>query len=671
LFGASAPHWAWVRVSLLVFAAYYLGARLGLALTFSPLPISVLWPPNAILFATLLLLPTRLWPLVAVAALPAHLVSELQGGIPVAMVLCWYVSNLTEALVGAGAVRLLLGEAPPFHSLRGVMLFVLAAAFAAVVSSFLDAAFVQMNHWGMAGYWELWSSRLFANLTADLVVVPAILTAARLDLAAVRRASAATLLEAAAVAAGLAIVTIFVLDSRFARDLPPALLCLPLPFLLWAACRFGPAGAAASLSFVSLVAIVGAGQGLGVFGTRLPLENAHSVQVFVLCLGPTLLGLAAAIHERRGNDEWLRLSDKRFELVLQATRDAVYDRDLATGAMWWSHGGPGHFGYSRRDDLHHFESVAEAIHPEDRDRVLALQREAAAGAQAHWEAEFRLRRGDGHYVHVQEQGFLVRDSSGRAVRMIGAVADVTERHDMEELSHRLSHASRLTAMGELTASIAHEINQPMSAILANVDAAEMLLDAGRLDSGELRAILGDIRDDDLRAAEVIRHIRGLATKRVAEAEVFDATMLLASALRLVAPIARRRGVEVRGDFEAMPPVRGDRIHLQQVVLNLLFNAMDAMEDAAAESRRVDVVARAGTPGMAEIAIVDRGHGIPAGWEEKIFDRFYTTKLDGLGLGLSIARSLVVANGGRIWAQSSASGATLRFTIPFAPAAAAP
>lgn len=655
-----------LRVGLCVFAAYYLGARLGLALTFQPLPISVLWPPNAILFAALLLVPYRMWPVVAAAALPAHLISELQGGIPLAMVVCWYVSNMTEAAIGAFAVRWLVGAANPLATMRGVLLFVLASIVSAMLSSFLDAAFVRLNGWGTSRYWDVWSSRLFSNITADLVIVPAILSLAAWRPGKNGADGAWRLGEAAALAAALVAVSLFALHSHFALGMPPALVCLPLPLMLWAACRFGPPGAATSISFVALVGIVGAGQGLGAFGMREPLENAHSVQLFFLCIAPTLLVLAAAVHERRHGVDTLRLSDRRFELMLEATREAVYDRDLASGAMWWSRGGPARFGYSRREDLVEYASLVGAMHEEDRPAALEAQRSAVATGGQNWEAEYRLRRGDGRYAHVQEQGFVVRDAAGNPQRMIGTLADVTERHDAEELSHRLAHASRLTAMGELTASIAHEINQPMSAILSNVDAAEMLLDAGRLDPDELREILNDIRSDDLRAAEVIRHMRGLANKGQADSEVFDAADFIAAVLRLASTAARRRGVALEWDCGTLPPVRGDRIHLQQVLLNLVFNAMDAMVDLPPEKRRISISAWASGGGMIEVSVRDHGHGFPQGWEEKIFERFYTTKRDGLGLGLPIARSLVQAHGGRIWAENVADGgADFRFTVPAA------
>jgi signal transduction histidine kinase len=265
---------------------------------------------------------------------------------------------------------------------------------------------------------------------------------------------------------------------------------------------------------------------------------------------------------------------------------------------------------------------------------------------------------------VHEQGYIVRDSYGVAQQMIGALTDITERSESDDLSHRLAHAARLTAVGELAASIAHDINQPISAILSNVDAAEMLLDSADIDHAELRLILQDIRSDDLRASEVIRHIRGLANKRETEFEAFDANHLLSAVMRLVAPIARRRGMNVSAEYGELPLVRGDRIHVQQVLLNLMFNGMDAMNAAPKEMRSLCVATVVRGKDRIEIMVTDHGHGIPAGHFEKIFESFFTTKREGMGLGLSIARSLVQAHGGRIWAENNpAGGATFHFTLP--------
>jgi len=207
----------------------------------------------------------------------------------------------------------------------------------------------------------------------------------------------------------------------------------------------------------------------------------------------------------------------------------------------------------------------------------------------------------------------------------------------------------------------------MSAILSNVDAAEMLLDRGNDPDGELRQILRDIRSDDLRASEVIRHIRNLANKGETDRDTFRINGLIEAVLRLVAPIAERRRVEVSAEFAQVPLVHGDRIHVQQVLLNLLFNAMDAMASVPEAGRLLQISTATVAPGFVLVCVRDRGHGIPPNNLHAIFDSFFTTKKEGMGLGLSIARSLVEANGGKIWAENNRdSGAAFRFTLPVKP-----
>jgi C4-dicarboxylate-specific signal transduction histidine kinase len=277
--------------------------------------------------------------------------------------------------------------------------------------------------------------------------------------------------------------------------------------------------------------------------------------------------------------------------------------------------------------------------------------------------ELRVRARNGAYRHLREQGLIVRDGAGEALRVIGALGDVTERHDAEELGQRLAHAARLTAMGELAASIAHEINQPMSAILSNVDAAEMLLDSGKYDVVELREILRDVRRDDMRASEVIRHIRGLANKRQIEVEQFSMVDLTRSVVRLIAPIALHRRVRVVTQLGTVREVQADRIHVQQTLLNLLFNGMDAMAGVPEEERVLTIGVVDRDDAWIDVLVRDRGHGIAAEHLPHLFESFFSTKSDGMGLGLSIARSLVEAQGGTIWGENNAhAGATFRFTL---------
>lgn len=253
--------------------------------------------------------------------------------------------------------------------------------------------------------------------------------------------------------------------------------------------------------------------------------------------------------------------------------------------------------------------------------------------------------------------------------LAGAVADgaaASERQLQE-----LAHASRLSVVGELTASIAHEINQPLGAILSNADAGEILLERPDPPLDEIRKILGDIRRDGLRASDVIRHVRTLVRKRELELERLDANAVATEVIALLEPEARRRRISVAS---ALSPqvvhLYGDRALMEQVHINLILNAMDAVEAAGAgESSapmRPPIVLGVSTTthGEIEFRITDTGKGIPPEQLGHLFDSFYTSKPHGMGLGLSIARSIVEVHGGRIQAENNRDvGATFKVTLP--------
>src|SRR5688572_17118897 len=245
--------WGVVPPAVLVALGYYFGAKVGFAFTLQPNPISTLWPPNAILLAALLVSPPRIWWILIVAAFPAHLAAQLQGGVPIAMVLGWFASNCSEALIGAGAIHLLLRDRPRFHSLRDVgIVLVFAALVAPLFSTFLDAALVKMIGWGESTYWQLVEKRLPSNVLAELTLVPFIATWAMYGARTVRNASPAFRLEAVLGLTGLLVVCLLV----FKRAAPsPALLYAPLPFLLWAAVRFGALGTSTAIFVITLTAI--------------------------------------------------------------------------------------------------------------------------------------------------------------------------------------------------------------------------------------------------------------------------------------------------------------------------------------------------------------------------------------------------------------------------------
>jgi signal transduction histidine kinase/ABC-type uncharacterized transport system substrate-binding protein len=234
--------------------------------------------------------------------------------------------------------------------------------------------------------------------------------------------------------------------------------------------------------------------------------------------------------------------------------------------------------------------------------------------------------------------------------------------ELEKLRHDLSHVGRLAAMSELTASLAHELNQPLASILNNAQAGGLMLDSGVEDLTEIREILSDIVADDKRASEVIRGLRTFIGKDEMSRNPVDVNVVVQDVLTLVRSDAIIRNVSLEVDLDpGLPPVLVDRVQLQQVLVNLVMNAFDAL-DSTGERRITVTTHRVGT--AIHLSVKDSGHGIPAEDLSRIFDRFYTTKSSGLGMGLSIARSLVEAHGGHLRAENNKDGgATFIFTVP--------
>jgi C4-dicarboxylate-specific signal transduction histidine kinase len=223
----------------------------------------------------------------------------------------------------------------------------------------------------------------------------------------------------------------------------------------------------------------------------------------------------------------------------------------------------------------------------------------------------------------------------------------------------------VSALGQLASSIAHELSQPLGAILRNVEAAEMLLQDANPDLQELRDIVADIHRDDRRAGQVIERLRALLKRRQLEFQPVAVDALLQDVTSLVRADALARGVELESDtVRGLPPVRGDKVHLSQVLINLVVNAMDALADAPAARRRVALRAQNGTPGWIEFSVTDSGPGISPEAMTRIFEPFFTTKASGMGMGLSVSRTIVEAHGGRLSAENLADrGALFRFMLP--------
>jgi C4-dicarboxylate-specific signal transduction histidine kinase len=252
--------------------------------------------------------------------------------------------------------------------------------------------------------------------------------------------------------------------------------------------------------------------------------------------------------------------------------------------------------------------------------------------------------------------------------MRGVSLDVTERwqaeQELQQLRQEIAHVSRVSIMGQLASALAHEINQPLGAILRNAEAAELFIRHESPDLNEIRAILADIRKDDQRASAVISRMRALLKGHSLDARPIEVGELVGEVAALARVDAATRHVKLETNVSlGLPSVNGDRVHLQQVLLNLILNGMDALNSTTQKDRRVTVGARLDGPQSIQIAVSDTGSGIPADELARVFEPFFTTKPHGMGMGLPISRTIVEAHGGRLWGENNnGSGATFRFTL---------
>jgi len=287
-----------------------------------------------------------------------------------------------------------------------------------------------------------------------------------------------------------------------------------------------------------------------------------------------------------------------------------------------------------------------------------------------------LRRADGEYRWVLCKGVPRFAPAGVFAGYIGSDIDITDQKRADAELHRnldeIAHLNRVAAMGELTASLAHEINQPLAAILTNAQAASRILSGESADLAEVRGCLTDIIADDKRAAEVIKRLRGILKKEGFQKSLVDLNEVVSDAIRLVRNDAMLRGTfMVFEPFSGLPPVLCDRIQIYQVVLNLIMNGLEATAERPPGTRWLSVRTAESDGGGVLFTVRDSGKGIAEGDLPRVFEPFFTTKQEGLGMGLSISRSIAEAHGGRIWAENAeGGGAIFQCVLPSAEQTAA-
>jgi C4-dicarboxylate-specific signal transduction histidine kinase len=404
-----------------------------------------------------------------------------------------------------------------------------------------------------------------------------------------------------------------------------------------------------------------------VFDIGDPETNVFAMQLFLIGLSTPILLLGAAIEQNLHAEITTREREQRISFAAASSSVGLWQYEIATGVFWATEYCRTLFELSPAAPLN-IDSLLNRIHPAD---FLAASKalKSAIARPAPLEIEFRVGHNgdDDRWISARAQPVVGDD--GKPSAMTGAFADATLRKRSEAEAdmqrQEIAHLMRVSMLGELSGGLAHELTQPLTAILANAQAGKILLAKANKNLAEINDIFDDIITEDGRAGEVIHRLRGLLKKGKVSYEAVDMKELITSTLRLLHTEVIDRRISIQNeDINEPVIVRGDAVQLQQILLNLFMNAMDAM-DGVAPARRVISVSTAPTiEGGVEVRISDRGTGLPPSEEQNVFQPFFTTKQRGLGLGLPISASIVKLHGGTLSLQNNVTeGATAIFRLP--------
>jgi PAS domain S-box-containing protein len=424
-----------------------------------------------------------------------------------------------------------------------------------------------------------------------------------------------------------------------------------------AAASFTPSGMPAELSYAVSISTLG---------------TAGIAAVTFMVLGMALL---TSWVDRRFAAQTLELQEEKLQRSEAYLAEA--QRLTHTGSWAW--------GVAGRDALHlseewyrihgfdpekgppAWEERLQRVHPEDRARWQGTIDRAIA-KKSGYEVEFRILLPGGTVKYIHTVGHPVLNASGDLVQFVGSSMDITQRKLAEEALRQaqadLAHVSRVTTMGELTASLAHEVNQPIAAAVTDANTCLRWLTRDHPDLEEAREAASRTAKDATRAAEIITRVRLLFKKGTAQRELVDVNEVIREMIVLLRSELTRYSISVQTDLAAhLPQVTGDRVQLQQVFMNLILNGIDAMKEMKARGE-LTIKSQQAEKGELLISVSDIGVGLPPKQADQIFNAFFTTKLHGTGMGLSISRSIIESHGGRLWATDNAPhGASFYLTLP--------
>ena len=655
-----------VRSVLLVSAGYYAGGVVGLLFKFPPSGITVIWPSTAILLAALLLTLPRYWWMYLLAVVPTHLhlVTNFQRPEPpIVVAFCQVASNVVEVVLAALAVRHVIGVPPRFNSLRKMVAFILIAGFATTaIACTLAVSLFLLTGWA-ADFWLAWRQRVLAGVFPIITITPLILLTCAGQLVSSQQTPRRSYAELGLLTIGLLAVATPVLGWKSpGPGYVPGLLLAPLPLLLWAAVRLGPGGLSVSLLVVAGVALANGYLGRGPFVVQSSAESVLSLQIFLIAISIPLMFLAALVEERRRAEESLKQTEARMAFAAASTDTGLWQYDVPSRHLWATEHCRFMFGLNA-DLLLTPEAFLGAVHPDDRAVAIAAMQATPHAREPAGRSEFRIVYPDRQLRWYFSTTSTEFDKNGEPIRVSGIFRDITSRKKAEQEAKQLEDAlratrrelarvSRETTMAAMAASIAHEVNQPLSALVTNGGIGLRLLAKQDADLDEVRHVLKRIVDDGHRAGHIIASIRAMFRKDLREKSPVSIRDLVCEVLALVHGELETHRVSLQVELHPeLPRIMGDRVQLQQVLINLIMNAIEAMSSVEHCERSLLVKSEALGTRDVLIMVEDSGPGIGPNDAGRIFDAFFTTKSHGMGLGLSICQSIIESHGGRLWAST--------------------
>jgi two-component system sensor kinase FixL len=667
---AAQPRAAW-RTWLGWAALYLLSQAVAFTLTVEPENVSMLWPPAGVMLSCFLCNQRREWAALAALLFGATaLANGMVGrGLGLNALLC--INDLMVGLGGAWLFQWLQPGRRRLDTSGSVGTLILVAAASAALSATTGAEAIR---WAFGAlYWQTWMVWSAAMAMGILLVAPVLLSIDRLGLAEVTQRA---VVEGAAFIGStiaLALYAFTAADGTGPLDLILAL--APVPLIIWAAVRHGPFVATSALAGLAGIATYATIHGQGPIAAipGPPAHDALFLQSFLAVAALTTLLLCALIAERHRAALEARRRAILLASIVDTAPDAIIITDSTGLIQTLNVAAERIFGYAAAETIgrnvkmlmppqfsHQHDGYIARYLQTGEKRIIGIGRVVVG------------QRKDGSTFPMELAVGEARTENERV--FTGFVRDITQRYQadqrMQELQAELLHVSRLSGMGQLASALAHELNQPLTAIINYAQACRHLLAVpDRPTQVQPIDLLDKVAAQAERAGQIIRRLRGFVEKGEIERTPQNLNKLVEEACALALVGARDEGVHATFDLAAdLPPVSADKVQIQQVIVNLVRNAVEAMR--AVERRELAIATAVPAAGIVEVAVRDTGPGISREVADRLFKPFVTTKEDGMGIGLSICLTIAEAHGGRLWVEARDGGGTVfHMTLPAAPTVA--